>query len=579
MTRPVRLPRPNSPRKRRSPPGWWIPTASLVLALLSFRMACAEPGAATSPTTAEAVHSAPKSAGARAWETAEHRSWIFSDCAQNARRLLQGWIEQKRDPQTHLYSRGGVWDYHDEAADHYSSLVLIAHHVQPELIEPGGTLYQTLLSARRLCATDSGLPVKYDLATHTRGDMATYDELAEWLRDGLIRIAEVLGTDNIWYDELERLTDAMLAAASQRGGMARVCRAEEFQGNMLQTLSRLYVMSGEAAYLDAAEQIAQSVLPRLARGTEPVRVEDHGCELVPGLAELFVVESRLQRPGAAEFRDLLRRTLDRVLADYAHPETGLFCQVSARRAQGVWPQPTDTWGYVLFAYENYDRATGEHRYTAAVQKPLRWLIGNRTRFDTLKTTLWPRCQSSDDWSDSYESMIVLWNRFPEIAGGFEWLDWATLQHVHRRAEHPKYGPFTSGHFDGSTGRTLCLHMMLCSHGVRAEPLVEGLGVGAVLYEAGLCLAVRSDRSWRGRLRFDGPRPMHHACPIDWARINEMPAWFVVQPENLYAVAIDHAPATVVLGRDLIRGLAIELEAGMTRRLHLAPAVSPSPIQP
>ncbi len=120
--------------------------------------------------------------------------------------LVQAWIDLRQDPKTQLYSRGQTWDYHNEAADHYSSLVLMAYYVAPQHNQPGGTFHQAMVNSRQLCATPIGIPTVYNLKTYQQGDMATFNQLAEWLRDGLVRIVEVLGTDNIWYDEMVRLT-------------------------------------------------------------------------------------------------------------------------------------------------------------------------------------------------------------------------------------------------------------------------------------------------------------------------------------------------------------------------------------
>ncbi len=489
------------------------------------------------------------------WNVCRARGRIYADCGRNVSRLVQGWIELKRDSKTHLYSRGRTWDYHNEAADHYSSLVLMAFYVAPEHNEPGGTFHQTMASARRLCATPSGIPTLYDLKTHRPGRMATFAELSEWLRDGLIRIVEVMGTDNIWYKEMIRLTDAMLDEAKNRGGVFRAFKGHEPWGNMLQTLARLSAMSGDEKYLLAAEEIADRLLLDPKHAVKRIRYQDHGCELTPGLAELFVLESKLGRPKAEEYRKPLERLLDRILVDAAHPVTGLFC--TKAKGNGRWLQPTDTWGYVLFGHENHDRAAGEPRYRAVIEKPLRWLLENRGDYDKHKETLWPRARSSDDWSDSYESMIVLWSRYPQVGDGFEWLDWATLQHIHRRQPAGRFGPYTGGHFDGSTGRTLCIHMMMCSQGVRHVPFQPGVCVGGVRQGDTLLLTVQSDSPYRGKLRFDGPRTEHRGAAIDWARINEMPQWYVVRPEKDYAVTIDEQQPRVLKGRELIEGLAID----------------------
>jgi hypothetical protein len=133
-------------------------------------------------------------------------------------------------------------------------------------------------------------------------------------------------------------------------------KGHEPWGNMLHTLARLYAISGDEKYRLAAEQIADRLLLDPEHAITRVRYQDHGCELTPGLTELFVVESRLRRAKAEEYRKPLERLLDRILADAAHPETGLFCVRAGRDRERL--QPTDTWAYVLFGHENYDRACG-----------------------------------------------------------------------------------------------------------------------------------------------------------------------------------------------------------------------------
>ncbi|HPM81783.1 MAG TPA: hypothetical protein PLF81_13840 [Candidatus Anammoximicrobium sp.] len=503
------------------------------------------------------------------WTTARERAGIFADCGRNALRLLRGWIAEKQDPETGLFSRGGTWDYHNEAADHYSSLVLVAHYVDPSLIQEGAPLHRTMVRCRELCALPSGLPVTYDLTTRQRGKPATFTALAEWLRDGLIRIVEVLGTENVWYREMERLVDAMLAASGGPHKLRDALSGGEARGNMLQTLTRLHAISGRESYLGAAESLFEAVLADAEKSADALTFDDHGSEWVPGLGELFALQCQLRRPQAETYREPLRRLLDKILAQGAHPVSGLFCP--ARPSQGggrQWKQPPDTWGYVLFTYENYDRATGENRYGAAIEKPVQWLVANRQNYAALRETLWPRSVSSDDWSDSYESMIVLWNRDRHVAGVFAWLDWATQQHTHRRHPDRPYGPFTGGHFDGSTGRTLVMHMMLASQGVRCAPFTEGLRLGGVMQGESLRLFLESDPPWRGKLICDGPRCEYPTGRLDWARLNEMPQWFVARPERNYVVTIDDESPQRIDGAALIAGLEIACPPEAARRISI-----------
>ena len=292
---------------------------------------------------------------------------------------------------------------------------------------------------------------------------------------------------------------------------------------------------------------------------------------------------QLKRPRAATYREPLRRLLDRLLAVGRHPESGLwYCHANLegdqpadqgkprkRKQPGISgaeyePDVPDCWGYVLFAYENYDRATGEGRYRAAIEKPMRWLSENRARFDAVKNREWPWNFSAGCFGDSYESMIILWNRYPEVPGIPEWLEWTTHIGGLRREASPEYGPGVGGHTDGCIGRNLCAHMMLQSQGVRAVPWIDGPACGAVPVQGGLFVSVRSERDWSGRLCFDPPRNVHAAANMDWARINEMPQWYVVDPAAAYDVDVDGEGAQRAAGSSLIAGLEMHLQAGQTR---------------
>ncbi len=512
------------------------------------------------------------------------RGESYAECGQSARRLLEGWIDNNYDPETKLIfrkvgDRPRRWDYHNVAADYYSSLVHVANYVAPETIEPGAKLHQTLLSAKELCTLENGIPALYDLDSGRLGREGTYLELSEWLRDGLIRIVENLGADNVWYEELRRLSDAMIRVAGERGGLYRQCApSTEALGNMLQSLARLYVISGDERYLEAAEQIGDALLLDPNVDTFRKMVErrdsfrDHGCEMIPGLAELFVVECKLGSERAVSYREPLAKVLDSILRTSAHPETGFFCGDLDGDGNTVWLQPPDTWGYVLFSYENFDRATGTDRYRRAIEKPIRWLLENRRNFEQCrKAKLWPHAAHRDTWSDSHESMIILAGRLDIFDRQvFDWLDWMTRQSEHRKHLDERYGPYLNAHDDGSTGRCLATHMMACSQGVRHAPFQEGLRVGAMPFGDGLVLSLESEKPYRGKLRFDWPRGVYATGTLDWARLNEMPAWFVAEPEKKYLVTFNGEQEMVTPGRELIDGLPVEVEPGDVRTVRVRP---------
>ena len=506
------------------------------------------------------------------------RGKSYAECGLSARRLLQGWIDNNYDPDTKLIfrkieNRRLRWDYHNVAADYYSSLVHVSNYTAPEYIQPTAKLHETLLSSKKLCTLPNGIPGVYYFDTGKVENEATYLALSEWLRDGLIRIAENLGTDNIWYEEMCRLSDAMIRVGRERGGLYQQCSGStETLGNMLQSLSRLYVMSGEKRYLDAAEEIGDALLLDPKNDTFQKMVErrdsfrDHGCEMIPGLAELFVVECRLKSDRAKSYREPLMKVLDQILETSAHPDTGLFCGDLDKNGNTVWLQPPDTWGYVLFSYENFDRATGTDRYRKAIEKPIRWLLENRKNFEKNKRAkLWPHSAHRDTWSDSHESMVILANRlgiFDQQV--FDWLDWMTLQSEHRKHLDKQYGPYINAHDDGSTGRCLCTHMMACSQGVRHEPFQAGLRIGGMPFGDGLVLSLESPRPYQGKLRFERPRGVYPAGTLDWARLNEMPEWFIVEPDKKYIVTLNTSQEMVTLGKELIDGLSVGLKPGVIR---------------
>ena len=104
------------------------------------------------------------------WDLARVRGKIYQESGIGASRLLKGWYAFQRDPDTGLYSRGRVWNYENEAADHYGSLVPIAYFVDTAALEENGTLLNTLRTARKLCSTPSGIPAPYDLVKKIKLD-------------------------------------------------------------------------------------------------------------------------------------------------------------------------------------------------------------------------------------------------------------------------------------------------------------------------------------------------------------------------------------------------------------------------
>jgi hypothetical protein len=111
-------------------------------------------------------------------------------------------------------------------------------------------------------------------------------------------------------------------------------------------------------------------------------------------------------------------------------------------------------------------------------------------------------------------------------------------------------------------------MMLASQGVRCAPFAEGLRLGGVMRGDSLRLVLESDQPWRGKLIFDGPRCEYSTGRLDWARLNEMPQWFVARPERKYGVTLDDESTRRIDGAALIAGLEIACPRATARRISV-----------
>jgi hypothetical protein len=98
----------------------------------------------------------------------------------------------------------------------------------------------------------------------------------------------------------------------------------------------------------------------------------------------------------------------------------------------------------------------------------------------------------------------------------------------------------------------------------------GVEVGAARWGDKLLLTVQSGARFVGAICFDGPRGEHGGMTIDWARINEMPHWWEVQPEREYSLQIGGQPPRVLKGQGLIEGVPIDVAPDEPLRIEVRP---------
>ena len=99
-------------------------------------------------------------------------------------------------------------------------------------------------------------------------------------------------------------------------------------------------------------------------------------------------------------------------------------------------------------------------------------------------------------------------------------------------------------------------------------------MGAAPCGQGICIFIRSEGAYEGKLEFDIPRHrLYMGFEQDWPRMNAVPEWFTVEPDEEHAYEIedvDRGTIKVVTGASLREGLPVALEPGKPLRLMVRP---------
>ena len=511
-------------------------------------------------TASEVARADPNPAEAL-WQKADARADLNREALRRTDRVLQAWLRVV-DPKTGLVPQnydGHRWTVANAAADLYSSLVMHAALVDRPAMD--GVLRRAIATERRHALRIGRLPD--DLNVKTLRFLREEPSLArsmygasEWCRDGLLRITEILGPGTPWSQRLIELTDEIMERAQVPSPSGRLPGGIEVCGEMLQTLSRLHALTGEAKYRQWAERIGDHyLLDKPPQKSSRLRLRDHGGEIVSGLAELYAMTARADKDKAARYRGPLRELLDRVLAVGRAPDGMLYDVIDPAGGKVIDARIIDTWGYIYNAHLTYDLVTGEDRYRRQVVEALAVLPKKYMdhRWD----------DRSDDYADSIESAIVLDNRL-HVDGVEQWIA-RTVPRMWAMQEPD--GTVNRRYDDGSFGRTSVLVAWLCSQGVRADPWRDDLRLGAAARDGDLYVVLGADRAWSGRLVFDRARSrevLH--LPLNYPRINELPEYYVVSRSADYRVAVDGGAPKTVSGAVLLEGLPVKLGAGRVTRI-------------
>jgi hypothetical protein len=152
-------------------------------------------------------------------------------------------------------------------------------------------------------------------------------------------------------------------------------------------------------------------------------------------------------------------------------------------------------------------------------------------------------------------LLQLLPRLFRMTGERKYLDWA-----HRLADYY----LLPGKF---------IPTRLSDHGCE---ILGGLGLqlGAAPYRDGICIFLKSDKSYKGRLQFDIPRHrLYMGFKKDWPRMNAVPEWFTVEPDDSHRYKVKNVDSHATefhSGKTLSHGLPVRLEPKKPFRLIVTP---------
>ncbi len=505
------------------------------------------------------------------WEQAEHNGELARQCLLRSRDYVRGWLAHA-DPVTGLIPRNlnasrDFWNGRDAAADNYSFMVLTSALVDREMLE--GRMLLMLRTETRLTRRLDNLVADYSFSK--RGFRAGEPDLAEmtfdsseYVKDGLMPVTEWLGPSP-WSERMVGLVDSILAHAAVDTPVGRLPATDhEVGGELMQVLSRLHWMTGEVRYRNAAFRYADYfLLHALPTRRSELSLDDHGCEVIGGLSEVYYLAARTDPERHARYRAPMHEMLDRIL-EVGRNQNGLFhMRVNPVTGEVLNEELTDNWGYDLNAYLTVAEVDDHEPYREAV----RFALTN-----VHEHTGYPwEGDIADGYADSIESGLNLLNRIP-VDSGFEWVEHETLHMLEKQGDD---GVIEGWHGDGNYARTAIMVALWKSQGCQIQPWRGDVSLGAVERDGALHVRVHSRWPWEGRVLFDRPRHREYfGLPTDYARLNQFPEWFTVEKGRTYEVTAlqgDSETTQTLYGAKLREGLPVTVGKDETIRLIVAPA--------
>lgn len=494
--------------------------------------------------------------------------------------FLHAWMKE-RDEKTGLIPRNldsskDFWNAQDAAADNYPFMVLTAALLDAPVFKK--EMQEMLATETRLTSRLDRLPDTYSFSK--QGFLEKEPQLdkiifgsSEYVKDGLLPLTEWLG-HSAWSERMIGIVDDIWAHATVKTPYGAIPgKNVEVNGELLQTLARIYWMTGEEKYLNWAIRLGDYYLlgkDHPSRDQDALRLRDHGCEIVSGLCELYFTVAHARPEKKIAYAPRIHQLLDRILEVGLNEHGLMYDVINPRSGEVVQSRVADNWGYNYNGFYTVYLVDGTEKYRQAIERALGNLLFYRN-FD------W-ETGSQDGYADAIEGGLNLYNRLPNQVTQ-EWLDseiqvmWSMQDSSHRSGTEAYRGNgiIEGWHGDGNFARTSIMYCLWKTQGTYLTNWRKDVLWGAEkLNDGGIMISVKAEKDWSGRLHFDTPR--HKTVlnlPADYPRINQFPEWFTVEEGQAYVLQFGKdQPAQLFTAEQLLAGVAIELKGGEEQVLFI-----------
>lgn len=499
--------------------------------------------------------------------------------------------------QPYKASRTPRWSVQDTGADLHSGMGWITGYLnRSDMLDAGSDVRVALAFEATNCSRVDSMPDDWNIDTDAFYEgTIDMDRIingsAEYLRDNLLLISEMIGTTNVWFDRLEDIaTDLMTWVDTNRGGIpishpaggdpgynTKLTQYHATNGMLLQVLSRLYAATATGDYRTWMEQIADDVLVDHDGDYIPTRepylkLLDHGGEIVEGLVEALMCEAADgQDAKVDDYEPGIREMLDRLLAIGRWPsgqnQAIFYQEINPNAGTIIDSSPTDTWGYIYNAYRTYDLAMNLHDgsasiYSDVLQSAMDTIAGNTINPPGIFV------YDADYYADALESMLYH-ATYLTIDGVDDWLQDVMGRMLARQLPN---GFVDKQYADGNFGRSAIMYAAYIALGIMPVPFDESLEIVANLNGNTLTLVVGTSKSYSGVLVFDYERhSVDWSMPVYYPRTNHWPEWYTVDAGTNYNTVLNGASPVVKTGAELIAGYAIDLHPNRDITILVYPA--------